>query len=301
MANPLVSVCLCTYHRKDGLSSCLQSLLSLEFAYIVEIIVVDNDKAGSAKSVVKQLEPVFKKNDMDLYYFIEPQQGVASARNQALSRGTGKYVAFIDDDETADPYWLKHLLDALKRYKSEGVFAPVLPVFPANFPAWQKSLFSRPRFSTGTALKGKTTGAGNVFFRRELLERRKGPFDTRLDRTGGEDADLFQWLLAQGAHFVWCDEAVVYENQPMSRAKLTWHLRRAYRGGWGFSFRKAQEKGFGKALLLVSVWVLPAVLKNLLRSLTVGDVRTIGLLWLKEITTQVGKLGFFLGKRVEEY
>ena len=39
-------------------------------------------------------------------------------------------------------------------------------------------------------------------------------FDSGYTFSGGEDKELFTRLKKQGAHFAWCDEAVVRETMP---------------------------------------------------------------------------------------
>lgn len=297
----MISICLCTYHRPKLLADCLRSLLTLQSPIKFEVIVVDNDSSRSAFKTVDDLAESFEALGITLRYAVEPTQGIASARNLAVLLAEGTYVAFIDDDETAAPLWLEQLYKTLTTYRADAVWGPVLPVFPEGFPDWQKSFFTRDRWSTGEAMTSKTKGTGNVLIKRECLQERSGPFDSALNQVGGSDSDLFNWLERRGKNFVWCNEALVYEIQPLARTKIRWHLIRAYRGGWGFAHRKVKDIGRERALFLIIVWVVPAIFKNFLCCFNSKDIREFFLNFLKTTVTQFGKLGFFFKIKIYEY
>jgi glycosyltransferase involved in cell wall biosynthesis len=280
---------------------CLESLLQIKICQRFEIIVVDNDYRGSGKNVVDNLINEFNIKNRSLIYSIEPEQGIPSARNHAVALAQGEYIAFIDDDEVADPLWLENLYKTILSWECDGVWGPVVPVFPKGFPGWQKTFFKRNRMMTGASMVGVSKGTGNVLLKRKCLKERPGPFDVSLNQVGGEDTDLFNWLTSRGKKFVWCDEAVVYETQPLARTKLCWHLIRSYRGGWGFAHQRSIYLGRKKAFLLILGWVLPATFKNFFLAIRYGDPRIIALAWLRILSTQAGKLGYFGGKKFEEY
>ena len=297
----IISVCLCTYHRNAMLSACLDSLIGQHCTFQFEVIVVDNDFNGSAAPVVALKKELFKRKGLILKYAIEPQQGISLARNRSVMLATSEYVAFIDDDETADPDWLQCLQDSLMRYDADAVKGQVIPRFPEEFPKYQKKLFTFRCLPTGSCVKEGAMATNNVLVKRSLLTEREGPFDVTFNRTGGEDTDFFCWLSSRGAKFVWCTEAVVYEVQPLERAKLKWHLLRAYRVGWLFTFQKIRRYGYFKTLALIIIWVVPAGLKNCIQAIRLGNVRAIGLMWLRIVATQCGKVGFFFRIKIEGY
>jgi len=296
-----VSVCLCTYQRNAMLAVCLDSLLGQQCTFQFEVIVVDNDLNGSAAPVVELKKELFRRKGLILKYAIESQQGIACARNSSVAMATGLFVAFIDDDETANPDWLQCLYSSMMSYGADAVKGPVLPQFPAEFPIFQKRLFAFQHLPTGTRVDEGAMATGNVLVKRSLLTGREGPFDVTFNRTGGEDTDIFCWLSSRGAKFVWCAEALVYEMQPLERTKLKWHLLRAYRGGWLFSLQKVRRYGYFKTLVLISIWVVPVGFKNCIQAIRLGDIRAIGLMWLRIAAAQCGKVGFFFRIKIEGY
>ncbi|MBP2291442.1 glycosyltransferase [Azospirillum rugosum] len=224
-----VDVCIATFKRATLLAKTLKSLFEMDIpdGFQVQVIVLDNDRAESARSVVAQAEA---PPHIKLIYEVEPQAGVAHARNRALRASGGDYVAFVDDDETVDKSWLVHLLKACKEFEADVVFGPVLSVLPPNSPTWisQSKLFDRRRFPTGTPRS--TGGAGSVLMTRRILERAGRDFNDAYNN-GGEDTEFFFHLKKIGAKLIWCDEAIAWEDVPDERATIKWMAMRNYNHG----------------------------------------------------------------------
>jgi succinoglycan biosynthesis protein ExoM len=228
----LISVCICTYQRPDGLRKALQSLLDMQTpsGCRVEIIVVDNAPAGCAAAVVDSFlsaDPL-----LHLKYLQEPSPGVSHARNRCLDSATGEVMAFIDDDEFVEPQWLVELIRCLDSTGADAVFGPVVPFFEVSPTAWlvASRVNDRMRFATGTALPWRDARTGNVMLSRRMIEGGHR-FSTEFARTGGEDSLFFATTIQRGCKLVWCDEAVVQESVPAERMARAWVLHRAFMGG----------------------------------------------------------------------
>jgi glycosyltransferase involved in cell wall biosynthesis len=155
---PDISVCIATFRRPQGLARLLDSLqrLSGRGDFTLEIVIVDNDAAETARPVVEALQRTYPDR---LHYCVEPCQNIAYARNRAVQAARGTWIAFIDDDETAEKNWLAAYWYMLTQKPGDGYFGPVLPRFDQAIPAWmdKEMLFGRPRFPTGTRLLGQYT------------------------------------------------------------------------------------------------------------------------------------------------
>jgi glycosyltransferase involved in cell wall biosynthesis len=226
--SPRVSVCVCTYQRPRLLAMLLDSLAGQTFLDPFEVIVVDNDAAGSAAPTVeaaKERHPM-----LNIRYAIEPQKGISFARNTAASLSVGDFLAWIDDDETAAKNWLMSLWMTCSISNSDGVFGPVIPVFARGSPSWTRrsGMFDRLRHRTGTKIDAREARTGNAFVKAKWF-RAEMPFDPKFANTGGEDYDFFSRINARGARFEWCDEAEVFEAVPLERQRLIWILERQLR------------------------------------------------------------------------
>ncbi len=226
---PLISVCVCTYHRPQLLTLLLTSLTTQELDnFRFEVVVVDNDSAGSARFAVDQARESFPM--LDIHYDIEPLQGISFARNRTVRLAKGEYLAFIDDDETASPRWLAYMLESLIAQNADAVFGPILPEYPEGTPNWviKSNYFTRPRYPTGTSIGSRDARTGNALIK-NLWVRQPECFDLKLAWSGSEDQEYFKWVESSGGRFIWCDHATVSEIVPQSRQSLRFMLERRFR------------------------------------------------------------------------
>src|SRR5580698_4477415 len=103
-AAPAATVIVCTRDRADRLASCLEAVAAQEYPRF-EVIVVDNAPLTDevADLVGGRSWPVPVRR------VVEPRPGLAWARNAGLRAAAGAIVAYLDDDERPDRYWLPEL------------------------------------------------------------------------------------------------------------------------------------------------------------------------------------------------
>lgn len=238
-----VSICIATYQRPTGLKRLLLGLNQLTFDAValptIELVVIDNDAAGSARSLCEELRSQLR---WTLKYEIEPQPGVTYARNRSLAIATeqAQFVAIIDDDEVPSPQWLDELLHVQAQFDAEVVTGPVYPHFEdCQTPAWiKKGQFFEPgSYETGHLLQVAFTN--NVLIRKDCLQGMNPVFDHRFAVRGAEDSHLFMRLARNRCKIVWAKTAAVVEWVPASRTNLTWLVKRNF---WGWSSYSLFEK-----------------------------------------------------------
>ena len=228
-----IAICIATYKRPQGLERLLESLANLRFSNVskalVKIIVVDNDKEASGEKIVQNMLP---RIPCRVAYHVEPKRGICWARNKLVSlAGDVEFIAFIDDDEIAEAGWLDELIGAQKRFEADVVMGPVLPRFKGKPPRWiVEGKFFQVSMKPDGALIGEAF-TGNVLVKTEVLGKVPGPFDIRLNLSGGEDTLLFRQIYRLGAKIVFAAKAIVEEFHPSRRMTLKWYCRRAYRIG----------------------------------------------------------------------
>jgi glycosyltransferase involved in cell wall biosynthesis len=221
-----ISVCICTYKRPHLLQRVLDKLKDQETAglFTYSIVIADNDDSESGKEVASNYA---KTVPFVVSYRVEPQQGIARARNKAVADPDGDYIAFIDDDEHPVNDWLLQLFQTAQKFSADGVLGPVKRHFDEKPPEWieKSSFYERPSYPTGFELTWRQGRSGNLLFKSAMVQGEAQPFDPQF-RTG-EDQDFLRKMMEKGRRFVWCDEAVVYELVPASRWKRTFMLKRA--------------------------------------------------------------------------
>jgi succinoglycan biosynthesis protein ExoM len=225
-----VSVCVCTYRRPDSLRRLLWELIRQETGglFTYSVVVVDNDKEESAKPVVMTLAETYPT---PIVYCVETEQSIARARNRAVERAQGDFVAFIDDDEIPIKEWLLTLFKVCTDRGVDGVLGPVKPHFDTDPPRWitRGRFYERADYPTGFVIDGAKGRTGNVLLKRALF--RPGEPAFRPEFVTGEDQDFFRRSIAEGHVFIWSSEAVAYEIVPPARWKRTYVLRKALMRG----------------------------------------------------------------------
>ena len=223
---PRVLVAVLTYRRTDLLDGLLAQLVvqAVTVHPVAEVLVVDNDPAGSARDAVAAW------GSRGVRYVNEQRPGIAAARNRALTEAAdADALVFIDDDELPSPHWLDALVSAWREWGCAAVAGPVTARFAAPLDPWVagSGAFDRPARRTGELLPG--AGAGNLLL--DMAEVRAAGllFDERLGLTGGEDTMFTHALVRSGRELRWVAEAAATELQPADRTTRPWVLRRAFR------------------------------------------------------------------------
>ena len=264
---PRCSVVVCTRDRPEDLRRCLMSLTVQDHPDFA-VLVIDNAPASSCtRHVVESFA-----NRMEINYVAEPLPGLSRARNAALNSDlAGDMVAWLDDDEVADPLWLTELARAF--YEHPEIVAASGVVVPAELNTQAQLWFEQ--FGGHSKGRGFTTdlfspatrhrqhplyplppfGVGaNMAVRIEAL-RKLGGFDEALGAgtpaRGSEDTRMFTDLLRQGG-------AVAYWPTALTR-----HFHRGDLDGL-----RRQMRGYGSGLTAfytASVWARPSTLLSLVR------------------------------------
>jgi succinoglycan biosynthesis protein ExoM len=228
---PTIDICVATYKRPFLLRQLLQSLLlqETESKFVYSIILIDNDKEGSAEPVINS----YRNCGVKIEYDIEPVQNISLARNRGVNMANGPYIAIVDDDQQADPYWLLNLFQAINEHQAVAVIAQVISIFPTDdVPGHIRNSrhFVLPTPDSG-ATEGFVYGTGGCLLKRDIIHGDLVPFDPDFGRTGGGDSVFFARKKRQNNKIIYCREAIVRENIPPNRAKASWLLRRFFRNG----------------------------------------------------------------------
>lgn len=299
-----LSICINTYRRSDRLGALLEDLTRQSVA-AAEVIVVDNDAAGSARAVVEERRRLGAP--FDLKYDVQTVRNIALTRNRTVELAGGDWIAFVDDDERASEHWLQRLLEAAHAYGADGVLGPVVPEVPASAPSWIRAgrFYDFPRMPTGTPVPLNRMRFGNVLLRADLLRAEPGPFDPAYGLSTGEDADLLIRLVRKNARVVWCDEAIVTEPIEARRLTLRWLSQRSLSGGQEFA-RKSVTGLYGRMSALGRTWLLCRSLGQLAAALVLMCLvwplgRHRAVYFLLKVCASVGKISVFWGWRYREY
>ncbi len=121
-ASPVVSIVVPAFNAAAYLDGALYSLRAQTLADI-EIIVVDDGSTDGTGDVARK--HVAEDARVRLISRDLPSGKPSCARNQALREARGRYIAFLDSDDTSVPHRLESALNALQSTGARFVFADV--------------------------------------------------------------------------------------------------------------------------------------------------------------------------------
>lgn len=196
---PLVTIVIPTYRRPAFLREALKSVLA-QTVQDWECIVVDSWFGDGAAEVAGAFH-----DDRIRYVSHHPPGEIAQPRNAGVAAGSGRLLAFLDDDDVWMPSRLERAVETMKREPSaEFVYAPgriwyTLDDGSGSLRLWYRS-WSEGRLAPGELPSGiiidrlmekHFISASGVLMTRALFER-AGGFREAPEYFGVDDYEL--WL-----------------------------------------------------------------------------------------------------------
>ena len=240
-AFPDLTLAILTYDRPAGLEATLMSCLAQQnrLNLSIEIVVVDNHPSGSGRAVV---EAISSQTQWPIRYVSDLTRNMATLRNRGFAEARGRWLAVIDDDETAADDWTDALVGALQATDADIAVGPRFAVFEAGAPPAydpQGRQFVRDLHLPDLAeveLTGPTgrprygLGTGNsIFDMARCFPNGEAAMREAFGDAGGEDAELFVRLHRQGRRIVWAARARVTEVVSRNRTEIPYRLIRTRR------------------------------------------------------------------------
>jgi|SRR5581483_9364540 len=218
-SDPIVSVIIVNYNGSSLLKQCLDSLLETEYPAF-ETILVDNNSSDDSVQIVKEHFPSCK------IIQLPENRGFALGNNIGASYATGKYLAFLNNDTTVTPQWLKELVSVMENDQDVAITQSMLlkPI--------ENDIDSTGDFATrfGRTYNSKQKGFKSP---REILSARGAAMAIRkeiFEQLGGFDKDYFisfedvelgwkAWIC--GYKVVMIPSSIVYHKAGSTMSKMS--------------------------------------------------------------------------------
>ena len=262
-----ISAVICSYNRARFILAAVESIFNQNFDKSeYEVIVVDNN---SKDNTVELLEKYKQSHpDYNFSYFVEYNQGVAYTRSRCALEAKGAIVAYLDDDSTAQPLWLQHIVsfyDAHPTVYSTG--GKITPVFLTDIPDWYSKYFFGlvGNFNLGDKelklVKERYPCGANMSFRKKVFEE-IGYFNHSLGRKGTgliatEEKEIYKRILAAGHDVYYLPYVEVLHSVESNKFDKNYVKRHSKGIGGG---ERLRLKGENKALIIkfleyIAKWV----------------------------------------------
>lgn len=178
----MISVIMLTYNREALVGRAVESILAQTYRDF-EFIIVDNGSTDRSGAVVDK----YAAQDSRIRVIHRKRGNIGAGRNTGLDAAKGEYIAFIDDDDWAEPDFLEFLLNLLEENHADvAICGAADKVFE------QKLLMTAEEALIELMWRKKYNMAfPTKLFRRELMENLRFPEDGAYD-----DIALMYKLLA---------------------------------------------------------------------------------------------------------
>ena len=118
IVDPLVSVVMPAYNAEIYISDAINSVISQTYKNW-ELLIVNDRSTDNTKKIINS----FKEKEKRIIYFeTDKNLGPGYARNIAIERANGQYIAFLDSDDKWIPNKLEIQLNFMKKNKSSFSF-----------------------------------------------------------------------------------------------------------------------------------------------------------------------------------
>lgn len=200
---PEISVIIPTYNSSRYVTQAVDSVLAQTFDDL-EVIVIDDGSTDDTESVMSRYSSPVR-------YIKQTNGGVSRARNHGIEESRGRYVAFLDADDTWFPNKLEKQMEAIRSQPSYHVCYSAFLIVDSNLAPIEVNRSKRQRTALEDLLMcGNVVGSiCTVIYERSLFSK-VGGFDPVLSQC----ADWDMWVrLAAETDFLYVDEPLVTYRQ----------------------------------------------------------------------------------------
>jgi glycosyltransferase involved in cell wall biosynthesis len=194
---PLISVVMNCYNGENYISNSVKSILMQTYKNF-EIIFWDNQSKDKSASIYKS----FKDKRLK-YYYAKKHTSLYEARNLAIKKTKGKFIAFLDVDDL----WIKDKLNLqVKKFTDKKIGLVYSNYYILNQITGRKKIFSKKKLPEGLIfqelLKEYFVGICTVIMRKDIFKKNKEMFNKDYNIIG--DFDLFT-RISKKIHFASID------------------------------------------------------------------------------------------------
>lgn len=217
-----------------------------------ELIIVDDNSIDNSITIIES----FAVNDSRIKFFkLEENKGVSHARNFAISRANGRYIAFLDCDDIWHPLKLEKQIELMRKTNCALSYCSY-------------SIINENNLHRGTVLLKHLTLSYNIMLKNNYIGCLTAIYDTKIvgkmymneELKSHEDFLLWLKILKNNNIACGCPEVLasyrVVKNS-LSRSKFKQALNH-----W-FFLRKILNISFFNSLYFFSIYSLNGIVKRI--------------------------------------
>lgn len=230
--DPKISFIVCTYSIESVSDTieCLNSLINQDYVNKEIFLVMDkNDEL---------YDIFFRSLPESVNIIINRRPGLSEARNLGIKNASGDIIVFIDDDASANKYYILNLVKNYEDEKVIGVFGKILPKGEPNYPEelyWIGG-FTNKGFPEERCEVRNGYGC-NMSFKKEVFDK-IGLFNSNFGRVGKklvtcEETEFSIKTLSSlsNSKIIYDPTIIVYHKVHEYRQTFMYMIKRAYHEG----------------------------------------------------------------------
>lgn len=181
-----ISVIIPIYNVKDYVLDCLQSVANQTKKNGIECILVDDRGTDNSMEIAEKFVSSYNGMIDFRIYHHDKNKGLSAARNSGIREASGKYLFFLDSDDTIYPNCLNIMFDSAEKYDADlvqGSYASdvpnmeqfskqSLPLFSDNHPFIKRTLLNydvNPVMAHNRLVKKSIIVDNNLFFKEGII------------------------------------------------------------------------------------------------------------------------------------
>lgn len=206
--NPILSIIVPVYNLQDYIESCLDSIYCQQVDdNLFEVVAVDDGSQDDSMSILQQ----YATRQQNLRVLHQQNGGVSRTRNYAIRESAGRYLTFVDGDDSLYENSLAQILDELMTDKEFDVmycrtYWEMPDSTEKECKVWTKQ-FRTDKTYTGTQLLDRAYTHGGVVwggvYSKSLIDKYSLSFAE--DVANGEDSIFNLILLAHNPTIIFRD------------------------------------------------------------------------------------------------
>lgn len=238
----LISIITPSFNASKTIGKTIESVLKQEYE-LWELIIIDDCSTDSTSEIVAP----YLEDKRIKYYKLDANSGSpAEPRNKGLDIATGRYIAFLDADDTWSKNKLSTQLSYIKNHPDFKMFCSAYTLVDSS--GVTLATYTPPRVATySSLLKNNSIGCLSAIVSGDIIG------ETRFPKCGHEDFAFWLKLTKKGYNVFGIQDALanytVMENSVSSnKRKLVGFFWNIYRN----------EEGFGvvKSLYLCAIYLI---------------------------------------------
>jgi glycosyltransferase involved in cell wall biosynthesis len=247
---PLVSIITASYNSEKTIKDTIESVIGQHYRNW-ELIIVDD---GSTDHSVELIAKIISTDDRIRLLKNAEGRGPAAARNLALTRAGGKYIAFIDSDDIWRPNFLTTSVALLERERLPLVISSYKRISEDGRNSFGDFIVPRT-VSYAMLLKTCYINCSTAVYNAEIIGK-------RYFSTGAPVfEDYLYWLSILKEGYLARGQQEILSFYRIRRGSLSRNKRGRYKYFW-FMIRDVEKHSFWKSVYLVTCYIAHGIRKN---------------------------------------